>query len=98
MPRTKIKSFVDRFWNFVQENPEVAADLAFKLGVWAGGLIGGRVTLKRVAKIQHKLLDTMPRGMSDAALKLLPGPSPSPQPANASKKRRTRKKPQRKAA
>ena len=94
-------SLLDTFWDFVEENPKLAATVAVQLGVLAGEAVAQsnpamrsmtRSMTKKVKEVPQQLADAMPRGLTAMALKYLPGPSPKLQPRKrtAGKTRKTK--------
>jgi hypothetical protein len=101
MSRKTKKSLADIFWNFVRENPQAAAALAFEIGIWAGEKTGGTDVLKRAIKMSPKFLNAIPQDISDmshAALKMLSDPPPTLHSTATPSKRRRGKKLIKKAA
>ncbi len=82
-------SLIDTFWDFVEANPKLAATAALQLGILAGEAVAQqspavrsmtRSMTKKVKAVPQQFADAMPRSLSEAALKFLPGPSPKLQP------------------
>jgi hypothetical protein len=83
--RASTNSLLDSFWEFVEANPKLAATVALQLGIMAGEAVASpngtvRSMTKRAKKVPQQIVDAMPRSLSAAALKYLPGPSPKLQP------------------
>jgi hypothetical protein len=75
-------SIADMFWSFVEDNPKLAAKLAFELGSLAGTAVknsgGTKKYLKKQAKnVPQAISDAMPLSLS-SALKFLPAPKLQP--------------------
>jgi hypothetical protein len=75
-------SITDMFWSFVEDNPKVAAKLAFELGSLAGTAVKNSAGMKKYLKKQAR---DVPQAISDAvplslssALKFLPAPKLQP--------------------
>jgi hypothetical protein len=79
--KKKTGSIADMFWSFVEDNPKLAAKLAFELGSLAGTVKnsgGTKKYLKRQAKnVPQAISDAMPPSLS-SALKFLPAPKLQP--------------------
>lgn len=78
-------SWTQLFWDFLEENPKLAATVAFQLGNMAGEAVSmsngtGRSLAKRAKKVPQQIADALPQSLSAVALKYLPGPSPKLQP------------------
>jgi hypothetical protein len=94
MSRSKQNSLTDIFFNFVNDNPKIAASLAFELGLLAGSA-AKRIPWKRLKGISPDFVNAMPRSLSQSALKFLPSPELQPK---ASRTKKTRKRPPRRKA
>jgi hypothetical protein len=75
-------SIADMFWSFVEDNPKLAAKLAFELGSLAGTAVkntaGTKKYLKKQAKnVPQAISDVVPLSLS-SALKFLPAPKLQP--------------------
>jgi hypothetical protein len=93
--KARVGSYVEVFWEFLRDNPELATMIAFELGSLAGTVVrnsGGKKYLKNgVKKVPQALSDAMSPALA-SALKFLPAPNlqPNKKPAN---KRRAQRKP-----
>jgi len=83
-------SYVEIFWEFLRDNPELATMIAFELGSLAGSVVrasGGKKYLKNRAKeMPQALSDAMPPALANA-LKFLPAPKLQPKQKPAGKRR-----------
>jgi|SRR6185437_10007753 hypothetical protein len=80
--KKKTVSIADMFWSFVEDNPKLAAKLAFELGSLAGTAVknsgGTKKYLKKQARhVPQAISDAMPLSLS-GALKFLPAPKLQP--------------------
>jgi hypothetical protein len=76
--KTTTDSLIEMFWKFVQDNPKLAATLAFELGSLAGAAVGnsgktGKYIQKQAEKVTHALPRSLP-----TVLKFLPSPKMQP--------------------
>jgi len=88
--KSKSASLVDMFFEFIRDNPKLAATLAFEMGSLAGKVVGNSGETQKTIKRQVK---KVPQAISDAmpgALKFLPAPKIQP------RKRAQAKRPSRK--
>jgi hypothetical protein len=89
-------SYVEIFWEFLRDNPELATMIAFELGSLAGTVVrtsGGKKYLKNGAKkVPQALSDAMSPALANA-LKFLPGPNLQPNKKPAAKRRSQKAKP-----
>ncbi len=83
-------SYVEIFWEFLRDNPELATMIAFELGSLAGAVVrnsGGKKYLKNGAKkVPQALSDAMPPALA-SALTFLPAPKLQPTKKPATKRR-----------
>ena len=83
-------SYVEIFWEFLRDNPELATMIAFELGSLAGAVVrnsGGKKYLKNGAKkVPQALSDAMPPALA-SALTFLPAPKLQPTKKSATKRR-----------
>jgi hypothetical protein len=83
-------SYVEIFWEFLRDNPELATMIAFELGSLAGVVVrnsGGKKYLKNGAKkVPRALSHAMPPALA-SALTFLPAPKLQPNKKPASKRR-----------
>jgi hypothetical protein len=93
MARSQPKSLADIFYDFVRDHPAIAAKLAFELGL-LGGNAAKAIPWKRLKKASSGVA-TMPRQLSQAALKLLPT-SPELQPQSSRRGKARKHSPRRK--
>jgi hypothetical protein len=84
MSRTKTsrEPFVEMFWAFLRDNPELATMIAFELGSLAGTVVRTSAQNKkflkgRAKKVPQAIADAMPPSLSNA-LKFLPAPKLQP--------------------
>ena len=76
--KTTTSSLIEMFGKFVQDNPKLAATLAFELGSLAGAAVGNSgKTGEYIKKQAKKLPRALPRSLP-AALKFLPSPKMQP--------------------
>lgn len=90
MPRAKPKSLVDIFYNFVRDNPKVAAGLAFELGLLAGNATKS-LPWRRLKNVSPEFVSAMPHRLSQAALKMIAA-SPNLQPQASRRPRKSAKR------
>ncbi len=94
--RASSNSLIDSFFAFVEANPKLAATVALQLGIMAGEAVAApngavQSMTRRAKKVPQQIADAMPRSLSAAALKYLPGPSPKLQPRKRPAARSRRK-------
>jgi hypothetical protein len=86
-------------WRFVEENPQLAAAIAFEVGALAAQAVSG-TTAARLRKSGGRAVRSVANGLNGsslmqavpAALSFLPGPSAKPQPRKRDAKRAARAK------
>lgn len=78
MAAKRSSSPLNGFWQFVEDNPKLAADLAFQVGYWAGKAVDDVKALKGAGKKMAQLRTMLPPGFAEAALRLLPSPALQP--------------------
>ncbi len=83
-------SYVEIFWEFLRDNPELATMIAFEIGSLAGTVVrnsGGKKYLKNGAKkMPQALSDAIPPALA-SALTFLPAPKLQPTKKPAAKRR-----------
>ena len=94
--RASKNSLVNSFFDFVDENPRLAALVALELGMLAGEVVAShsgtiRSMTRRAKAVPQQIADALPTSLSAAALKYLPGPSPKLQPRKRPAARARRK-------
>jgi hypothetical protein len=80
--KVKSESVADMFWAFVQDNPKLAATVAFELGSLAGTAVRNTSEAKNylksgAKKVPQAFADAMPPSVA-SALKFLPAPRLQP--------------------
>lgn len=94
-------SYVEMFWEFLRDNPELATMIAFELGSLAGVVVrnsGGKNYLKNGAKkVPQALSEAMPPALANA-LTFLPAPKLQPTKKPAARRRAHKARPAAKAA
>jgi hypothetical protein len=92
------KSLALVFWNFIEKNPKLAADIAFQVGVLAGvaSKEASRLLAKKRPLLPKHIPDLVPKMLTAAALKYLPGHSPKLQPRKQTQRKRLPKNPTKK--
>ena len=93
MARSRAQSRPDPFWAFVDENPELAQEIAFQIGFLAGKVAQG-ASAKAFKRLPPQLGNILP-DLAQAALRFLPMSS-APGHANGAAPRRRRKRKARK--
>ena len=97
--RNNSTSFTGTIWRFVEENPQLAAAIAFEVGALAAQAVSS-TTAARLRKSGGRAARSVANGLNGsslmqalpAAMSFLPGPSAKPQPRKRAAKRPARAK------
>lgn len=93
MAKSRAKTRPDPFWAFVEENPELAQEIAFQIGFLAGKVTHG-ASAKALKRLPPQIGNILPE-LAQAALRFLPMTS-APSRANGAAPRKRRKRKARK--